>query len=234
MPALIIATKNKHKVKEINQILNQLSTADFQILSTTDLPDPPELIEDGNTFQENAAKKAMQLTRYVFKIIKSGQMEISLPFIVIADDSGLEVDYLGGAPGVNSARFANPEGAKNCPDAENNSKLLKLLRNVPENRRTARFRCVLAAVMVEQVDLQKMKERGAEAVLQPLFFEGLCEGRIGFEPRGGSGFGYDPLFYPVGYDRTFAEIGEEVKNKISHRARALAAFARWLKEQNKS
>ncbi|MGC8886945.1 MAG: RdgB/HAM1 family non-canonical purine NTP pyrophosphatase [Verrucomicrobiia bacterium] len=234
MPTLIIATNNRHKVEEIKQILNQPDTAAFQILSARDLPEPPELLETGSTFRENAAMKAVQLAKYVCKMIKTGRMEISFPFFVIADDSGLEVDYLRGEPGVNSARFANPNGEQNSSDAENNSKLITLLRDVPESLRTARFRCVIAAVEVKASDFKSIEESSAEALLQPVYFEGLCEGRIGFEPQGDKGFGYDPLFYPGGSDRTFAEIGEEVKNKISHRARALEAFTQWVKERNQS
>jgi len=139
---------------------------------------------------------------------------------VLADDSGLEVDVLQGAPGVLSARFAacenGPEG--NAPDAANNAKLLHLLSDVPPNRRTARFRCVLALVG---------GDRQPEPVC-PLLFEGTCEGRIAFAPRGQGGFGYDPLFVPDGFEQSFAELGEEIKNGLSHRFRALEKLRRHL------
>jgi XTP/dITP diphosphohydrolase len=135
---------------------------------------------------------------------------------VLADDSGLEVDVLDGAPGVNSARFAALDTGRpgNSSDADNNAKLLRLLRDVPPEKRTARFRCVLAFVPVHP----------PSAIPQPRFFEGVCEGRIGDAPRGQGGFGYDPLFIPNGFNQTFAELGEETKNRLSHRARALAAL----------
>ena len=131
---------------------------------------------------------------------------------MLADDSGLEVDALDGAPGVHSARFAAQDlhGGVNASDAANNAKLLELLQEVPSARRTGRFRCVLALARV------------APARFEPLSFEGVCEGRIAFAPSGGGGFGYDPLFVPEGFSASFAELGEEVKNRISHRARALA------------
>jgi XTP/dITP diphosphohydrolase len=132
---------------------------------------------------------------------------------VLADDSGLEVDALNGAPGVHSARFAAPEAAKsgNTPDADNNAKLLGLLRDVPAEKRTARFHCVIAIVEIHS----------PSSILHPRVFDGACEGCIGFKPRGKKGFGYDPLFTPVGFKQTFAQLGEDVKNRLSHRARAL-------------
>jgi XTP/dITP diphosphohydrolase len=138
----------------------------------------------------------------------------------------LEADALEGAPGVHSARFAAldvsagrravPTG--NSPDADNNAKLLRLLRDVPAAKRTARFRCVIALVEA----LPRSPRRVAR------LFDGACEGRIAFSPAGQGGFGYDPLFVPEGFDRSFAELGEIEKNKISHRARALSKVAAWL------
>jgi XTP/dITP diphosphohydrolase len=127
------------------------------------------------------------------------------------------VDALEGAPGVHSARFAaldrNAAGSSaNSPDADNNAKLLRLLKDVPPEKRTARFRCVIALVAVHP----------PSATLPPQMFDGACEGRIGFSPRGKNGFGYDPLFVPEGFGETFAELGDEVKNQLSHRAKALA------------
>ena len=136
---------------------------------------------------------------------------------VLADDSGLEVDALNGTPGVHSARFAALDQAgaasnENSSDTDNNAKLLRLLTDVPTERRAARFRCVLSLMQVKPP--------------QPTFaghlFEGTCEGRIAFEARGDAGFGYDPLFIPAGCTESFAELGEEKKNSISHRSKALA------------
>jgi XTP/dITP diphosphohydrolase len=144
-------------------------------------------------------------------------------FLVLADDSGLEVDALGGAPGVHSARFAALDSGKpgHLSDAANNAKLLLLLKEVPAGKRTARFRCVMALARTD------LKSGSSDLQL----FEGVCEGRIGFEPRGQNGFGYDPLFGPDGFEESFAELGEEIKNRLSHRARALeklkAALAAW-------
>ena len=142
---------------------------------------------------------------------------------MIADDSGLEVDALNGAPGVHSARFAALDSAKsgNTPDADNNAKLLRLLKNVPPEKRTARFRCVIALA----------ETHPPSSTLHPQIFDGACEGRIIFEPRGNNGFGYDPLFMPDGFERTFAELGEDVKNQLSHRARALEKLKGFLTQR---
>jgi XTP/dITP diphosphohydrolase len=139
---------------------------------------------------------------------------------VLADDSGLEVDALGGAPGVHSARFAALDTGRrgNSPDAENNAKLLRLMAGIAPERRTARFRCALALTPVLA---------GADAAAMAAAtrdFDGVCEGSLLERPSGSGGFGYDPLFVPQGWDRPFAELGAEVKNRLSHRARALEAL----------
>ena len=145
---------------------------------------------------------------------------------VLADDSGLEVDALKGAPGVHSARFAalDTGGAGNSPTAANNAKLLRLLKGVPLEKRTARFRCVMALTPVLSArPANASPVCAADAFeLQTELFEGTCEGRIEFQERGEGGFGYDPLFVPEGHEQTFGELPEEVKNRLSHRARALA------------
>ena len=143
------------------------------------------------------------------------------PLFVLADDSGLEVDALGGAPGVHSARFAAPDSAKsgNTPDADNNARLLQLLKDVPFEKRRARFLCVIALVEVHSPQ---------STVHSPQLFDGACEGRIGFEPQGKNGFGYDSLFVPVGFEQSFAELDEDVKNRLSHRARALEKLKEFL------
>jgi XTP/dITP diphosphohydrolase len=204
---IVIATRNAHKLGEIRAILGGAS----QILTLNDFPDAPKVIEDAGTFAGNAAKKAVALARWLS--VKFPPTRHLSPLFVLADDSGLEVDALDGAPGVHSARFAAPDSAKsgNTPDADNNAKLLHLLKDVPLEKRTARFRCVIALVEINP----------QSAIRNPQLFDGACEGRIGFEPHGKNGFGYDPLFVPVDFEQTFAELGEDVKNKLSHRARAL-------------
>jgi XTP/dITP diphosphohydrolase len=195
---IVLATRNKNKVEEIREILKiylddeifsqieLLSSADFQI---------PEIEEDGETYEENALKKA----REVYKFTK-------LPSL--ADDSGIEVEILGGRPGVFSARYAG-EGAT---DEENNKKLLKELENVPIEKRKAKFKCVIAYV-------DSVEER---------IFYGETSGKVIFEPLGDGGFGYDPLFLPDGFDLTYAQLPGEVKNRISHRSKALQKFAEFL------
>jgi XTP/dITP diphosphohydrolase len=229
MTTLLIATRNAHKAEEIRAILS----GDFNYLTLRDFPAAPEVKEDTNTFAGNAAKKAVQLARWLGQAqgLKS-KVQSGSRLLVLADDSGLEVDALGGAPGVHSARFAALDGGRegNSPDAENNAKLLRLLKDVPADRRAARFRCVLALTPV----MEPAKESASpvcaadELELQTELFEGACEGRIGFAPGGKGGFGYDPLFIPEGHHETFAELGEPEKNKISHRARALAKLRQHL------
>lgn len=200
---IVIATRNRHKVDEIRAVLGE----GYTYLTLSELPGSPKVVEDGDTFVANAVKKAVELARWLHE---QGQG----PAIVLADDSGLAVDALGGAPGVHSARFAalDRAGSENSSDQENNLKLLRLLANVPYPERKARFRCAIAVAVA-----------GAGPVA--LTFEGACEGHIRFEARGVKGFGYDPLFQPEGYEASFAELGEEVKNQISHRAKALASVA---------
>lgn len=228
MPTLIVATANKNKVNEIRDILNSVNS--FQILSAKDFPDPPQVVEDGKTFNDNAGKKAAQLASYVINLIKNKKVSLSYPIYILADDSGLEVDYLNGEPGVNSARFANLGGDKNTPDTDNNKKLLSLLNGIPDEKRMARFKCVLAVVEIKNTDVDNSDYR--ELSNRLIFFEGVCEGKIIHAPRGSRGFGYDPLFVPNGYDKTFAELGAELKNKISHRAKALNNLIQWLKQLN--
>ncbi len=191
---LVVATRNPHKLREIRDIL----AGDALTVTGLDgLPGVPVVVEDGETFVANATKKARTVA-------------LALGCWALADDSGLVVDALDGAPGVRSARYAG-EGAS---DAANNALLLVNLAARAD--RTARFQCAIAlcdpAGEVETV-------------------EGVCRGRILTAPRGGSGFGYDPLFVPDGYDCTFAEIGPAEKHRISHRGRALAkARATWWRD----
>ncbi|MCX7872441.1 MAG: RdgB/HAM1 family non-canonical purine NTP pyrophosphatase [Verrucomicrobiae bacterium] len=229
MPTIIVASANKHKIKEIKDILG----SEFAVLDANSLPSIPDVIENGNTFKENAAKKAVEFANHVSSLYNSGKFNcLSFPIYVIADDSGLEVDALDGAPGVKSARFASLNN-NNSACADNNSKLLSLLKDTPSERRSARFKCIIAILKIANENfLKHLADKYITDLLPSIvYFEGVCEGKIGFEPRGNKGFGYDPLFYPNGYDKTFAELGEEVKNKISHRAKALETFAKWLKEK---
>lgn len=207
-PTFLIATRNAHKIGEIRSILGE----QCRYLTLDDLLDAPKVIEDADTFAGNATKKAVELARWLSP--SSAITFGSSPVHVLADDSGLEVDALNGAPGVHSARFAARETGHsgNSADADNNAKLLRLLEDVPLEKRTARFRCVIAVVTAATPSIP-----GGE----PKLFEGACEGRILFAPRGRGGFGYDPLFVPLGFQQTFAELGKDVKNRLSHRARAL-------------
>ncbi len=211
MTTLIVATRNAHKVQEIRAILGP----QFHFLTLRDFPAAPPVIEDAATFAGNAAKKAMELARWLAAQTATSKLQPPLSSFVLADDSGLEVDALHGAPGVHSARFAALDSGAvgNSSDAENNAKLLRLLHDTTGEKRTARFRCVLALTSVNAP---------AESNLET--FDGTCEGRMLTGPSGRGGFGYDPLFVPAGYEQSFAELGEEVKNRLSHRAKALAGL----------
>ncbi len=215
MTTLLIATRNAHKVAEIQAILG----GQFQFLTLNNFPDAPKVVEDADTFAGNATKKAIELAKWICAGSTIQQFNNSTIF-VLADDSGLEVDALGGNPGVHSARFAALDKNENSSDAANNSKLLHLLKNVPAEKRTARFRCVIALASIAggaSVPASRLVSSHAPLVL----FDGACEGTILFEPRGQNGFGYDPLFVPDGFEKTFAQLGDNVKNKLSHRAKAL-------------
>jgi XTP/dITP diphosphohydrolase len=220
----LIATRNAHKVGEIRAILGSR----YQYLTLADFTSAPKVIEDAATFTGNATKKAVELAKWLSSTHHSSL--VTHHFFVLADDSGLEVDALNGAPGVHSARFAALDSGKpdNSPDADNNAKLLQLLKDVPREKRTARFRCVIALTPVELETSDSKLETSASPVcladeLEMLteIFDGTCEGRIEPAPRGQNGFGYDPLFIPNGYEQSFAELGEEIKNQLSHRSNAL-------------
>jgi len=225
MITLLLATRNAHKVNEIRDILG----SGINCRSLDDFPDAPPVREDGTTFAENAAKKATGLAQWLRVVSAAGLQGARLPDFILADDSGLEVDALNGAPGVHSARFAaslHTEG--NSSDKDNLAKLLRLLENVPLENRGARFRCVLALTPI-----QRLTAPGASSLSQSetTLFTGTCEGRIAFARRGTGGFGYDPAFIPTGYEQSFAELGElgnNIKNRLSHRAMALAKLRQWL------
>jgi XTP/dITP diphosphohydrolase len=221
MVTLVIATRNAHKVGEIRAILGK----QFEYLSLDDFPRSPEVVEDAGTFAGNATKKAVALAKWLGKQRKAGPPPHDTQEYVLADDSGLEVDALRGAPGVHSARFAALDTGKtgNSTTADNNAKLLRLLADVPLDKRAARFRCVVALTPVLRPEAQGTSPVcfAAETELHTELFEGTCEGRIGCAPRGQGGFGYDPLFIPRGCEQTFGELSEEAKNHLSHRAKAL-------------
>ena len=189
-PRLILATRNAHKTAEIRAMLADR----FEVLDVTAFPELPEIAETGTTFLENARLKALGISRL-------------LDGWVLADDSGLEVDALDGAPGVWSSSFGGQEGNH----ALNNARLLAAMEG--KTGRQARFRCIMV-----------LARNGREEAN----FDGTVEGRIIESPRGQQGFGYDPLFAPDGFKQTFAELGEEVKNRLSHRSRALAKVVNHL------
>lgn len=227
--SLVLSTRNNHKVREIRGLLPD----DFHFRTLADFPAAPPVVEDAGTFAGNASKKAVELAEWL-----AGRPEVhglesgssGAEIYVLADDSGLEVDALQGEPGVHSARFAalDSGNAGNSSDTDNNAKLLRLLREIPWEKRTARFRCVIALVPVPRLSSENRSPvcSLSETELLVELFEGVCEGRIGFAPEGTAGFGYDPLFIPEGLDETFAELGENVKNQISHRAKALLELKR--------
>lgn len=190
---LLIGSRNRGKAAELSALLEEL---DWDVLTLNEFPEVPEPVEDGATFEENALKKA----RYFSE---------RFGVCCVADDSGLVVDALGGAPGVFSARYSG----LNATDVTNNEKLLAALKDVPEQGRTARFVC--CAVLVCP---------GSE----PHVEMGLAEGSIAGSPRGGRGFGYDPLFVPAGFDRTFGEMEISEKHSLSHRGKALRKLRAYL------
>ena len=194
---IVAASSNAHKIKERQAIMSKFG---MEVISRDEAGVPPfEIEEDGETFEENSYKKANEIMK------ATGE-------ITVADDSGLMVDYLGGAPGVYSARFAGDHG----DDGKNNEKLLKLLEGLPEEERKAKFVSVITLIFP-----------GGEALVA----RGECAGRIIEAPTGENGFGYDPLFVPDGYDKTFAQLGPEEKNMISHRAKALEKLEKLLEEK---
>jgi XTP/dITP diphosphohydrolase len=193
---IVLATGNRDKVRELRHALDGLS---IEILTRDDVPGIPETIEDGSTLDENALKKARELCA-------------ATGLAAVADDTGLEVDAIGGEPGVYSSRFAGPGATY----ADNVRLLLKRMEGVPEKERGARFRCVIAL----------REPTGAEILV-----EGVCEGTILTEARGDGGFGYDPVFFVPSHGRTFAEMSVAEKDGISHRGRAMAKMRKLLEER---
>ena len=196
---IVLATRNRKKIEEIKKIMSEtFSGTDIKILTPDDFPQCLEVEEDGKTFEANAVKKAVYISKCT-------------GMTAIADDSGLEVYALNGAPGVFSARYAG----ESANDSANCEKLLYEMRGLPDERRKARFACCIAVASGDDVKT----------------FLGYAEGKIGTEPIGDKGFGYDPLFYPEGHSRTFAAMSDDEKNALSHRGKALAELQKYLKEE---
>lgn len=198
MKEIVIATKNKGKIKDFELLFQPYS---ITVKSLLDLEEIQEIEETGTTFEENAAIKAETISKLLNKP-------------VIADDSGIEIDALDGAPGVYSARYAGTDK----DDEANNQKVLDELKDVAFQDRTARFVCVLAI---------------AEPNKPTIFKRGECEGHIGLKAVGANGFGYDPLFYPLGFNKTMAQLTPEEKNQISHRKKALEQLHDWIRNEIK-
>ncbi|MBS4535349.1 XTP/dITP diphosphatase [Clostridium sp. D2Q-14] len=193
---IIVASGNEHKIEEIKKILKGLPV---EVVSKNEVGlEDFEVIEDGDTLEENAIKKAIEISQ-------------KIEGVVLADDTGLFVEKLGGEPGIYSARYAG----ENVTYLDNNKKLLKNLKGIKLEDRQAEFRTVIAIVL----ENKKIKT-----------LTGICKGKIALEPKGDKGFGYDPLFIVDGYDRTFSQLGEEIKNEISHRVKALRKLRNSLEE----
>jgi XTP/dITP diphosphohydrolase len=202
MKQLVVATKNKKKLSEIKDILKGLN---LKLLSLDAYKDVPPITENGKTFQANAIKKAVKIARF------TGQL-------CLGEDSGLSVDALGGAPGIYSARFSGRPACRtgrDKSDIKNNLKLLRLLKDLPAAARKAHYVCAVALA----------DKGGLIGVV-----EGSCFGLIDFEPKGSAGFGYDPLFYIPKYKKTFAQLGEKIKHKMSHRYHALKKAKRIIQK----
>jgi XTP/dITP diphosphohydrolase len=191
---LVVATKNRGKVAEIMELLAEMPV---KVLNLSDFADTPDVEETGVTFAENAELKASAYARH-------------LGLYALADDSGLEIEALGGSPGVYSARY----GGAGRGYAGKMALVLSKLADMPENERRARFVCAMAVADPQGEIIHKS--------------EGVCSGRIAFEPRGNGGFGYDPIFIPDGFTGTFGELGDDIKQQISHRARAISEIMRFL------
>lgn len=198
MKTIVFATHNANKVREVNAVLRAEGLEGWRVVSLDELGIADDVEENGTTFEENAHIKA--------------QAAFKGSVAVAAEDSGLEVDALGGAPGVYSARYSGGHGN----DDDNNRKVLRELGNTPMEKRTARYVCAMVCLLPTGEEWS---------------FRGTCEGKIGYELTGDGGFGYDPMFYPDGYEKTFGVIPAEEKNAISHRGKAVRALAKWLKEK---
>jgi XTP/dITP diphosphohydrolase len=193
---IVTATKNKGKVSEILNKFRALNISGIELLSLSEFPDMPDIIEDGSTFNENSLIKAKAVSSFT-------------GFISIADDSGLSVDSLDGRPGVHSARYGD-----SIDDKSRNTLLLEEMKNIPLEKRNARFVCIITLFFPDN---------------RSYSFKGECHGVINFSPSGKNGFGYDPVFFLPDYNKTMAELSIEEKNKISHRGKAIESLAEFLK-----
>ncbi len=206
---IVFATNNQHKLQEIRQILGN----SIEVLSLMDINCDVDIPETGETLQENALQKA----RYIYD---------NYHLDCFADDTGLEVEALNGAPGIYSARYASLENAQ-CQAHDSEANMSRLLRELGENNnRRARFRTVIALIQKKDVC-----PCGCTSIKQEHLFEGIVNGEITRERSGVEGFGYDPIFRPDGYDKTFAELGADIKNQISHRARAVKKLCEFLTDK---
>lgn len=218
-PCLVVATRNVHKLREINAILADLEVT---VRGAAEFSGCPEVVEDGDTLEANAEKKAREVAAFT-------------GLLTLADDTGLEVEALDGAPGVYSARWAG-EG---CSFEDNNRKLLEALRGVPDAARAAHFRCVVALAEPEWGPAPPCDDLAGQTGVRATtphrgrleLFEGRIEGRIAHEAKGTDGFGYDPVFFIPSENCTLAELPPERKNQISHRAHALLATRRALEQR---
>ena len=217
MRTAILASQNKNKIKEIRAILEKY---DLDVITRDDAGIPADDIEEtGTTFEENSYLKASVI---MDMIAADPSLAKYLDSPVIADDSGLMADALGGAPGVYSARYAG----ESCTYDDNNTKLLAALDGVPESERTARFVTVITLIYPNEKDVpDAARPQDGRYVLVA---SGECRGHIATEKRGDGGFGYDPVFIPEGYEKSFAELGTDFKNTISHRAKALEELEKLL------
>ncbi|MBQ9065046.1 MAG: XTP/dITP diphosphatase [Blautia sp.] len=197
MRTIIFATGNENKLREIREIMADIP--DLQIISMKEAGVHADIVEDGNTFEENARIKAETVSRITGTI-------------VLADDSGLSIDYLNGEPGIYSSRYLGEDTSYHIKNGE----LIKRLEGVPDEKRTARFVCAVAAAVPGE---------------ETRVVRGVMEGQIGYEERGENGFGYDPIFFLPSYGKTSAEISPEEKNRISHRGKALRAVRKVMIEE---
>lgn len=218
---IVLASRNKNKIREMQQLLNELCNFEIKLLSLDDIGYTGEIEEYGETFEENAAIKA--------------SVPAALGYFGISDDSGLEVDYLNGAPGVYSARYSG-EGAT---DESNNEKLMAQMKGVPDEKRGGAYVSVIAFAVPRDKCffdyneyLSTFVEKTASDVCVAAF-RGECRGHILDEYRGTGGFGYDPMFLVREYNKTFAQTTSEEKNKVSHRGKSMRLFAEWLNKNYK-
>lgn len=213
--SLVLGTTNPHKQREFRALL---AGVEVELLLPQGLGEPPDIEETGATFAENARQKALGLADWCAeKVPEKGPgtlpsgYPVPFPPLVLAEDSGLEVEALNGAPGLKSSRFAGPQAT----DADRNARLLELLAGVPPERRSAQYTSAICLAQPGRVLIE---------------VQGHLRGRIALAPAGAAGFGYDPVFIPEGYDRTIGQLGEALKHRISHRARAVAALLGRLDE----